>query len=128
MHKLLIALLAASSVLMSGCASTAKTTAAAPAPAPAAVVAAPAPAPAPKPTLSIDAQAALAEAKSSVAAAQAQKALWTVSATALKAAEAAAKAFDDAAVIKNAKFATETAQLGIAQLSLPSTEHSKTKK
>ena len=118
MHKLLIALLAASAVTISGCASTAKTTTAAPA-TPAVAAAAPAP------TLSIDAQAALAEAKSNVAAAQALNALWTVSTTALKAAEAAAKTFDNAAVIKNAKFATETAQLGIAQLSLPSMNQSK---
>jgi hypothetical protein len=119
MHKLFIALLATSAVLTSGCATTAKTAAA---PAPAIVAAA---APVAAPTLSVDAQAALAEAKSYVAAAQAKNALWTKTTDALKAAEAAAKEVNDAAVIKNAKFATETAQVSIEQLSLPSTEHFK---
>lgn len=119
MHKLLIALLATSAVLVSGCATTQK--AAAPAPAVAVVT----PAPVAAPTLGIDAQAALAEAKSSVAAAKAKNALWTKTAEALKAAEAAAKDVNDAAVIKNAKFATETAQLSIDQLSFPTTEHFK---
>ncbi len=117
MHKLLIALLAASAVLVSGCASTAKTTTVA--------TAAPVPAAKPTPTLGIDAQAALAEAQASVAAAKAKNALWTKTAEALKAAEAAAKDVNDAAVIKNAKFATETAQLSIDQLSFPTTEHFK---
>ncbi|BBP00452.1 hypothetical protein [Sulfuriferula nivalis] len=120
MHKLFIALLATSAVLTSGCATTAKTTAPAPA-----VAAAVAPVAKPAPTLSVDAQAALAEAKSYVAAAQAKNALWTKTADALKAAEAAAKEVNDAEVIKNAKFATETAQVSIEQLSLPSTEHFK---
>ena len=117
MHKLLIALLAASAVLVSGCASTAKTTTVA--------TVAPVPAAKPTPTLGIDAQAALAEAQASVAAAKAKNALWTKTAEALKAAEAAAKDVNDAAVIKNAKFATETAQLSIDQLSFPTTEHFK---
>jgi uncharacterized protein YceK len=121
MHKLLIALLATSAVLVSGCATTQK----AAAPAPAVAVATPAPAPVAKPTLGIDAQAALAQAQASVAAAKAKNALWTKTADALKAAEAAAKDVNDAAVIKNAKFATETAQISIDQLNLPTTEHFK---
>jgi uncharacterized protein YceK len=123
MQKLFIALLASSAVLTSGCATTAKTTTPAPAPA---IAAAPAAAkPAPAPTLGIDAQAALAEAKSYVAAAQAKNALWTKTTDALKAAEAAAKEVNDAAVIKNAKFATETAKISMDQLTLPTTEHFK---
>ncbi|NOT17440.1 MAG: hypothetical protein HOP20_05140 [Sulfuriferula sp.] len=124
MSKLLIAVLAMSAVFMAGCASTATKTATAPAPAPVAVVA-PAAKPAPAPTLSVDAQAALAEAKSYVAAAKSKDALWTKTAEAMTAAEAAAKAFDNAAVIKQATFAIETAKTSIAQLDLPSTNHFK---
>lgn len=105
MNKLIIALIGASVLAISGCAGTTQT-----ASAPAA------------PTLSGEAQAALTQAQADVAAAKKQKALWTNAESALKAAEEAAKTADSATVIKNAKKASDAAKMGIAQTSLPSTD------
>lgn len=71
------------------------------------------------PTLTDEAKAALAKAEADVKAADAKGALWTTAEDALKAAQEAAKKGDSAAVIKNAKTASEHAALGIAQKSYP---------
>lgn len=77
---------------------------------------------APKAALSEDAQQALTKAEADVKAAKAKFALWTSTANALENAQEAAKAGDSATVIKESKFASSQAALGIAQLSYPSTE------
>lgn len=87
----------------------------------AAAAAAPA-APAPKPSLSEAAAKELALAEADVKAAKAQGSLWTTSVDALKKAKEAAAAFDSAAVIKNARIASEQAQLSVAQTKYPSTK------
>lgn len=79
----------------------------------------PQPAPTAGPALSDEAKAALAKAEADVKAADAKGALWTVAADALKAAQEAAKKGDSAAVIQNAKKASEFASMGIAQKSYP---------
>jgi flagellar basal body L-ring protein FlgH len=77
---------------------------------------------APKAALSEAAQQALDKAEADAKAAKAKFALWTTTEKALKAAQEAAKAGDSATVIKQAKFASDLAALGIAQLSYPTTE------
>lgn len=71
------------------------------------------------PALSDEAKAALAKAEADVKAASAKGALWTTADAALKAAKEAAAKGDSAAVIKNAKLASEHAALGLAQKSYP---------
>lgn len=105
MNKLIIALIGATVLAISGCAGT-QQTASAPA----------------VPTLSEEAQTALAQAQTDVAAAKKQKALWTNAESALKAAEDAAKTLDNETVIKASKKASTFAKLGIAQSTLPSTD------
>lgn len=105
MNKLIIALIGATVLAISGCAGTGQT------------VSAPA-----VPALSEEAQTALTQAQTDVATAKKQKALWTNAESALKAAEDAAKTMDNEAVIKLSKKASSTAKLGIAQSSLPSTD------
>lgn len=75
-----------------------------------------------KPSLSEEAKQALARAEADVKQAKAQDALWTTAADALKKAQEAAQKADSAAVIKFAKTASEQAQLGLKQLSYPSTQ------
>lgn len=75
-----------------------------------------------KPAISEAAQKALTQAEADVKNAKAKYALWTTSQSALDAALAAAKDGNSDAVLKNAKFASEQAALGIAQLSYPTTE------
>ncbi|MEW5787468.1 MAG: hypothetical protein AB1899_06400 [Pseudomonadota bacterium] len=74
------------------------------------------------PTISDEAKQALTQAEADVKSAKSKFALWTTAETALKQAQEAAKAGDSAAVVKQAKKASEQAQFGIAQLSYPSTE------
>ncbi len=71
------------------------------------------------PTLTDEAKAALAKAEADVKAADAKGALWTTAADALKAAQEAAKKGDSAAVIQNAKKASDHAAMGIAQKAYP---------
>jgi murein lipoprotein len=72
-----------------------------------------------KATISAEAQAALSAAQADVKAAKAKNALWTTADSALKAAEAAAGKGDSATVLKDAKFASDQANKGLAQLNYP---------
>jgi murein lipoprotein len=108
MSKVLLALTAAALLGLSGCATQQAASQ------PAAKAAEPA-----KPTLSADAQAALAAAQADVKAAKAKNALWTTSESALKAAEEAAGKGDSAAVLKQAKLASDQARKGLAQVDYP---------
>ena len=72
-----------------------------------------------KQALSPEATQALAKAEADVKGAKAQKALWSTAADALKKAKEAAEKFDNATVIKQAKVASEHAQLGIEQTKYP---------
>lgn len=74
------------------------------------------------PTISAEAKAALTQAEADVKTAKAKFALWTTAATALKAAQEAAKAGDSAGVISQAAYASGQVKLGLAQLSYPTTE------
>lgn len=103
MNKALITLAAATMIALAGCQASAPVKQEA------------APAAAAKPTLSDDAVKALAQAEADIKAAQSQNALWTTAADALKKAKEAAAATDSAAVIKNAKTASEQAKLGLEQ-------------
>lgn len=69
--------------------------------------------------ISDEAKAALAKAEADVKAANAKGALWTTAADALKAAQEAAKKGDSAAVIKDARTASEQAALGMGQTAYP---------
>jgi flagellar basal body L-ring protein FlgH len=73
------------------------------------------------PALSDEAKAALAKAEADVKAASAKAALWTTAEDALKAAQAAAKKGDSAAVVKEARVASEQAALGMGQTAYPPT-------
>lgn len=73
------------------------------------------------PVLSDEAKAALAKAEADVKAANAKAALWTTAEDALKAAQAAAKKGDSAAVVKEARTASEHAALGMGQTAYPPT-------
>lgn len=75
-----------------------------------------------KPALSAEAQQVLTQAEADVKLAKSKFALWTVTETALKAAQEAAKAGDSAAVMKQATMASTLAKAGIDQVSYPSTE------
>ena len=75
-----------------------------------------------KPALSEAAQQALDKAAVDVKAAQARFALWTTAEAAYKSALEAAKAGDSEAVLKQAKFASDQAALGLGQLDYPTTE------
>jgi hypothetical protein len=99
MRKVLFALTAASLLAMSGCATQE--------------------AEKPAPTISAGAKAALTAAQTAVKEAKAKNALWTTADSALKAAEAAEKKGDSAAVMKNAETAKELAGLGLQQLNYP---------
>ena len=68
-----------------------------------------------------DAKQALSKAEADVKAAKAKGALWTTAEDALKKATEAADKGDSAAVVKNAKTASEHAQLGLEQLKYPVT-------
>ena len=111
MQKLLIALSSAAMLILGGCEGTV----------PAREEEAPAPKAEVKPSLTDEAKAALAQAQADVKEAKAKKALWTTAEDALKKAESAAAEFDNQAVIKNAKTASEQAKLGIAQTKYPLT-------
>jgi len=100
--QILIALAAAGVLTLAGCQSAPTKDAAAAAP-----------------TISDEAKAALAKAEADTKAADAKGALWTTAQDALKAAQEAAKKGDSAAVIKNAKAASEHAALGNNQKAYP---------
>lgn len=70
-------------------------------------------------TISPEAQAALSAARADVKEAKDKFALWTTAESALKSAEAAAGKGDSAAVIKDAKWASELSHKGLAQLNDP---------
>ncbi|OJW57111.1 MAG: hypothetical protein BGO60_12925 [Thiobacillus sp. 65-1059] len=72
-----------------------------------------------KASISAEAQAALTAAQADVKAAKAKNALWTTAEGALKAAETAAEKGDSAAVLKQAKLASDQAKKGLAQLDYP---------
>ncbi len=74
-------------------------------------------------TISAEAQQALTQAEADIKLAKSKYALWTTADAALKSAQEAAKSGDSAGVIKQAKFASDLANAGLAQLSYPSTEH-----
>jgi flagellar basal body L-ring protein FlgH len=74
------------------------------------------------PAISAEAQQALTQAEADIKLAKSKYALWTTAQSSLDAAEQAAKAGDSATVLKQAKLASDLAQLGIGQLSYPSTE------
>ena len=112
MQKLLLALAGAGLIVLSGCQSGAGVKSEQSATAEASSQAA----------ISDDAKQALAKAKADVKEAQAKDALWNTAKGALKDAEAAAVKGDSATVIKEAKIASEQAQLGIKQLSYPLTK------
>lgn len=99
--------------LISGCATSSgpetKTAAAKPQAAPAATA------------VSDEAVMAIAKAKADVNAAKKQDALWIPAKNDLKQAEAAAAKGDSATAIKEAKSASEFAQMGIQQLNYPLT-------
>ncbi len=71
--------------------------------------------------VSDEAAKAIAQAQTDVKAAKKQDALWIPAKADLKKAEEAAAKGDNAAAIKNAKQASELAQLGIQQLKYPLT-------
>lgn len=74
--------------------------------------------------LSSEAVSALEQARTDVAAAKKKEAaLWTTADKALKQAEEAAKKGDNAAVLKNAKVASDHAKLGIMQANYPLTRY-----
>jgi murein lipoprotein len=99
--QILIALAAAGVLAVAGCQSAPTTTAAA------------------APTISDEAKAALAKAEADTKAADAKKALWTTAQDALKAAQEAAKKGDSAAVLKNAKLASDHSKMGLDQKAYP---------
>ena len=100
MRKVLFALTAASLLTLSGCATQEPAKPAAP-------------------TISESAKAALAAAQAAVKDAKAKNALWTTADAALKAAEAAEKKGDSAAVISNAQKAQDHAKMGLQQANYP---------
>ncbi len=106
MSKLLFALTSAALLTLSGCAEMQPSK---PAATPVAA----------KPTISPEAQAALSAAQADVKNAKAKNALWTTAVDALDDAEAAAKKGDSAAVLANAKLASDHVQKGLAQLNYP---------
>ena len=73
------------------------------------------------PALSEEAKAALAQAEKDVKEAKAKFALWTTADKALKDAKAAAEKGDSAAVIKQAKEASELVKMGLEQTKYPPT-------
>lgn len=105
MRNTLLALTAASMLFLGGCATQATT--------------ASKPAEPAGPAISAEAQAALTAAQADVKMAKSKYDLWTTAQSALEAAEKAAAAGDSAGVIKNAKTASEQAQLGIKQGNYP---------
>jgi hypothetical protein len=74
------------------------------------------------PALSAEAKAALAVAENDYQSAKAKFALWTTTDTAFKAAQAAAKSADSAAVLRLAATVSEQTKLSLEQLNYPSTE------
>lgn len=72
-----------------------------------------------KAAISAEAQAALTAAQADVKNAKSKNALWTTAEGALKAAEEAATKGDSAAVLKQAKLASDQVQKGLAQLGYP---------
>lgn len=107
MHKLILALAAAGLMAVGGCASTGtnSTTRAANEPT--------------KSALSDEAKKALADAEADVKAAKAKEALWTTAEDALKKAQEASKKGDSAETVKQAKYASGQAKLGIEQKTYP---------
>lgn len=69
--------------------------------------------------INAEAQAALSTAQADVKAAQARNALWTTAADALNKAEEASAKGDSAAVLKQARLASDQARKGLAQLDYP---------
>jgi murein lipoprotein len=100
MRKVLIALTAASLLTIGGCATQEPAKSAAP-------------------TISDSAKSALVAAQAAVKDAKAKGGLWTTAEDALKAAEAAEKKGDSAAVISNAQKAQDHAKMGLQQVSYP---------
>jgi len=100
MRKILSVLTAASLLALSGCATQEAVGTAVPA-------------------ISDNAKSALAAAQATVREARARNALWTTADEALKAAEAAERKGDSAAVISNAQKAQDHARMGIQQLDYP---------
>jgi murein lipoprotein len=107
MSKVLLALTSAALLGLSGCAGMNANTASSQ------------PAEAAKPTISAEAQAALDKAKADVKDAKSKNALWTTAENALKAAETAAEKGDSAAVMKQAKLASDHVAKGLVQLNYP---------
>lgn len=107
MHKLLIALLGSTALVLAGCQGGANVKSDTKAEAPA------------KPALSAEAKAAVEKAEADVKAAQAKNALWTTAQDALKKAKEAADKGDSANAMKFAKTASEHAALGMQQQSYP---------
>ncbi len=101
MRKALLALTAASLLTIGGCATERQ--AARPA----------------SPAISAAALSVLTAAQTAVKEAKARNALWTTAEDALKAAEAAEKKGDSAAVISNAQKAQDHARMGIRQTGYP---------
>ncbi len=107
MHKVLIALACTTLIGLSGCAGMEDKSKPGASSSPA------------KPTLSAEAKAALTAAQADAKAAKAKNALWTTADEALKAAETAAEAGDNATVLKQAAIVQAHVKLGLAQLSYP---------
>lgn len=72
-----------------------------------------------KAALSAEAKTALEAAQADVKAAKAKEALWSTAEAALKAAEKAAAAGDNATVLKQAAIAREHVKMGMAQMNYP---------
>lgn len=107
MHKLLIALLSSTALVLAGCQGGANVKSGLNADATT------------KPAVSAEAKAAIEKAEADTKAAQAKNALWTTAQDALKKAKEAADKGDSANAIKFAKIASEHAALGIQQQSYP---------
>lgn len=121
--KALAAAMGGAALLLSGCATTAPE-----APVPGAA-AAPAPTPvAEKPkadpnALAEEARALVAQAETDIQRARARRALWSKAWEALVGARTSLAANDAAGAIRQARRASELAQLGLEQLAYPATKH-----
>jgi hypothetical protein len=109
--------LAAATLLLGACATTEPPQ---PVPAPSSAAAAPAPAPAVDPkALAAEARALLAQAETDIQRARARRALWAKAWEALVSARAAIERGDSALAIREARVASELAQLGLEQVAYP---------
>ena len=107
MHKLLIALLGSTALVLAGCQGGSNVKSGTKADATT------------KPAVSAEAKAAVEKAEADTKAAQAKNSLWTTAQDALKKAKEAAAKGDSANAIKFAKIASEHAALGMQQQSYP---------